>query len=785
MSLTRPQKTIIICSTFIAGIGACLLDSFLLTGIIAGLLILFFTYNKTFSVKFSALLLVVLAFSFFYYEFKTPQPDELYKISPARVTLKGSVITEPRPDLENRTKFEFRVRSYKTKSSEYKNINAKTGINIYDNRRKFDNILTGDILELEGYVKPPFEATNPGQFDYKKYLEKKGIFTLTNVRYDAWTIVEHPKTGTGFLIQQLNKIKNKAVDENRKYLKSPKLEVLEGMVFGDYAIPVPKEVKQTFIKSGLLHLLAASGMNVGFIFGFWFFFASKLRIPYKPKMIVGAVLVVFYSLLTGLPPSIMRAAFMTEFLIIGKLFDRKSDTVTLLTVVCTIMLLINPFWLADVSFQLSYLTTFGILLCTQPLLEKTKPVPEFLAGAVIIPLVAQIWASPVQIFHFNNFSTYSVIANILVLPFIGIITFAGFIGNTASFLPLIGSKICFLFDKIAEPFIDIVLFVANYISNLPGALYYFAKPEIPAIIIFYCFVTAVLFGIKKNFSSKKLNITLLILLISLLIFTFKNNFDKKLELVFFDVGQGDAIFIHTPDNKNILVDTGPGGRYTPAKSIIIPYLHGRGINSLDAAVLTHPDFDHIGGITAILKNINVKTVFHNGLNNNSKTCKKIKKYLIQNNIKTAGLIDGQELIFDKDVGIKAVIPPDIDKRTYNENSIILYITYGNFSALLTADCEAEALPEIKKYVKYPVSVLKVGHHGSDNSVNYDFLNYLKPDSAIISVGKRGYGYGHPDKEVLKDLNDFHVKTFRTDKEHAVTIISDGKKYIYKTFANQK
>lgn len=282
-----------------------------------------------------------------------------------------------------------------------------------------------------------------------------------------------------------------------------------------------------------------------------------------------------------------------------------------------------------------------------------------------------------------------------------------------------------------------------------------------------------------------MNITLLILLISLLIFTFKNNFDKKLELVFFDVGQGDAIFIHTPDNKNILVDTGPGGRYTPAKSIIIPYLHGRGINSLDAAVLTHPDFDHIGGITAILKNINVKTVFHNGLNNNSKTCKKIKKYLIQNNIKTAGLIDGQELIFDKDVGIKAVIPPDIDKRTYNENSIILYITYGNFSALLTADCEAEALPEIKKYVKYPVSVLKVGHHGSDNSVNYDFLNYLKPDSAIISVGKRGYGYGHPDKEVLKDLNDFHVKTFRTDKEHAVTIISDGKKYIYKTFANQK
>ena len=822
MPLHKPQKTMLLCTAFIAGCGAYFLNLIPLLTIISVLLISFLAYKKIFSIKFSVLFLIVIIFSIFYCGFKSPKPDELYKISPTNIYLQGRVITEPQLNQENRSKFEFEVYSYRLEGKEWKSIKAKTIVSVYDKEQNFKNILIGDIFEVKGYAKAPFEATNPGQFDYKNYLKNQGIFTLISVnllpsspvsviarskatkqsinsnfldcrvgalappRNDTFfKIVAHPKAGKWFLIQSLNKIKNKIVDENRKYIKSPKLEVLEGMVFGDFAIPAPDEIKQDFIKAGLSHLLAASGMNVGFIFGAWFFIASKLRIPYKFKMITGGILVAFYSLLTGLPPSIMRAAVMAEFLILAKLLDRKADNLIILVFVCALMLLIDPFLLTNIGFQLSFLTTFGILLCVSPLLEKTKPLPEAISGVIIVPLVAQIWASPIQIFHFNNFSTYSLLANILVIPFVGAITFLGFTGSIFSFIPIIGGNLCWLFDKIAEPFVDIILFISGYISHLPHSLYYPAKPEISAIIIFYGLIFVLLSTIKKNFSSRKLNIAALILFLILLVFVFKDSFERKLEFVFFDVGQGDAILIHTPDNKNILVDTGPNGKYLPAKTSIIPYLRSKGINNLDAVVLTHSDSDHAGGTLELLNNIQTNNLFHNQLDNHSKLSRKISSYINKNHVKNKILSNGDSINLDKNINIKVIRPYKENKNSKNEDCLILYISYKNFSSILMADCEANALYDIKKYVKKPVNIIKIGHHGSYNSVNYNFLSYLKPQLAVISVGKKGYQYGHPNSQILEELKEFNVKTLRTDKDFAITITSDGTNYIYKNFKNPK
>lgn len=789
MPLNKPQKTMILCGTFIAGTGAYLLNLIPYLSLILIFLLLYFVYKKNISVKFSVLCLIVLVFSVFYCDFKSPKPDALYKIAPANVYLKGRVVSEPKSNLNNRTKFELQVFSYSLENINQKKIKAKTLVNIYDKEQKYKNILIGDTLEVKGKVKIPFNATNPGQFDYRNYLKNQGIFTLISVKYNDFKIIGHPKFGKWFIIQKSNKIKNKIIDENRKYIESPKLEILEGMVFGDLAVPAPDEIKQEFIKSGLLHLLAASGMNVGFVFGFWIFFATKFRVPYKPKIITGMALIVFYSFLTGFPPSVLRAVFMMEFVLLGKLFDRKADTLILLVVVCALMLLMNPFLLANISFQLSFMTTFGILLCVQPLLDKTKPLPELLSGAVVVPLVAQMWASPVQIYHFNNFSPYSVLANILVVPFVGIITFLGFMGSVFSFIPFLGGKLCWLFDKIAEPFISIILFVSGYVSQLPHALFFIATPEIAGIFIYYGLIIMFLLAIVKNFSSKKINAAIVILFLSLLIFIFKDSFDRKLELVFFDVGQGDAMLVHTPDNKNILVDTGPNGRFIPAKTAIVPYLRKKGITALDAVVLSHSNSDHIGGTLEILKSISVKEIYHNGLNEDTKTCRKLKNYILKNHINNKILYSGQNINLDREVNIKAVRASQnkvVPKDDYeNENCIILYISYKGFSSILAADSEADSLYEIKKYVKKQVNIIKIGHHGSSDSVNYTYLNYLKPDLAIISVGEKGYRYGHPNRQVLKELREFNIKTLRTDKDFAITIDSDGKKYNFSTFAGQK
>lgn len=783
-SLTKPQKTLIVCSVFIAGTATFLLNFnlyFLLTTLV---LLLFLTWKQFISGRFLIICLIIYLFSILYTDFRQPDPDILNWLSPSKSPLKGRVITEPRKDLENKTKFYFKV-NYIKNNDKWFPVSAKTLVTIYDKKRKFDEIKLGDILEINGTTKRPYEPKNPGQFDYKKYLNNQGVFSLTYVGYKGYEILDRANSGYWLLARKTNDLKNKIIDIHRQNLESPKLEVLGGMVFGDHAVPVPEDVENNFINSGLLHLLAASGLNVGIIFGVWFFLASKIKIPYKSKIICGMLLIIIYSLLTGLPPSVTRAALMLEFVLLGKLMDRKADSVSLLLIVCALMLLFDPLMITNVGFQLSFIVTFGLLFSISVLVEKSKPIPEFLSAAVLVPVIAQVFAAPIQIFHFNTFAFYSVPANIIVLPFVGIISAAGFSGSICSLIPFIGEKLCFICDKIAEPFVFLLLYIAEFVSKLPESLQYSAAPDIPVIFILYILLILIIGAVKKDFSLKSLNNTILIMILVAIIFVFKGNLNlnKNLEFVFFDVGEGDSIFIKTPEKKYILVDTGPGGIYSPAKYNMVPFLKEKGINKLDILLLTHPDYDHIGGTPDIIDNIKINKIFHNGIKNDTKTYKAIFSDISQKNINTEILNSNDFINIDDNLKIQAIRPDNIDFDDDNEDSIILYIVYKDFSALLMADCEADSLNDIKQTVNKPVSLLKVGHHGSHNSVNQEFLDYIMPKISVISVGKKGYSWGHPNSEVLDLLKKSGTKTLRTDKNFAITVTTNGQETIFKTFRN--
>lgn len=783
--LTKPQKTLILCSIFIAGSGAAIIQPLIYSYFIFFILfflILFLTYKKNLSWKFIFFSILILFFSIFYANLRTPLPDGLYSLAPAEITIKGKVISEPRGDLKGKTKFHFKVNKL-LQNKKWLPFNSKTIVYIYDKYRKFDEIKIGDIIELTGSVNPPYKATNPGEFDYRKYLAQKGVFTMTFVRYDNYEIKGNSGINTEFFLRKLNSLRKNILDEHRNNLESPKIELLGGMVFGDHAVPVPAHIEKSFIKSGLLHLLAASGLNVGIIFGVWFFIASRLKTPFRIKIITGMFLVAVYSLLTGLPPSVTRAALMLEFVLLGKLMDRQAENHVLLVLVGALMILFNPLMISNISFQLSFIVTLGLLLFVPVLVEKSKPVPEFLSGAVWVPLVAQVFVAPIQAFHFNTFAPYSLFANILVIPFVGIISFSGFVGSIFALFPLIGEKICFITDKISEPFISLLLFISNYTADLPGSLLYVSKPDFVFIILFYFMLFIVLTGLKNNFSLKKYNKTALVIFLTLLVLFFKGNFifNKNLEFLFFDVGEGDSVLIKTPEKKYILIDTGPYHKYSPAKTAIIPYLRDKGIKNLDAVVLTHPDSDHTGGTTYILENIGVKKLFSNGEKRKSKNYLFIQDSIKKNNIKTGILSDNDILDIDKRVKIKVIRPKNTDRLSDNEDGLVLYITYKNFSALLMADCEADSINKLKETIKHPVDLLKVGHHGSYNSVNKTFMEYMKPKFSVISVGRKGYHQNHPHPEVIKTLKTYNSKFFRTDRDYAVKFITDGEKIKYITF----
>ncbi len=778
--MLKTQQTLTLCLTFILGSTAALLNApYLLLVIILPLL--YFVYKNSVSVKFALLIVAVLVFSIFYAGFRTPQPDYLYKIAPAEVTVKGVVEDPSESTLSYKAKLAFKVTEIKSDKG-WKEIKSVTLLNIYDKKAKFNKIQPGDILEVKGYLKKPYGAQNPGQFDYSRYLNNRGIFTNIFSDWKNYKIIGKSSSPYRKFSRSLYRLKEKIMSEHAKYIKSPKLEILGGIVFGNYAVPAPYEVKQDFIKSGLMHLLAASGMNVAFIFGIWFFIALKVRLNYKFSIITGAVLVLAYSLLTGLPPSVTRAALMLEFILLGKYLDRQADTVTLLAFVCALMVLYNPMFLTNIGFQLSFLVTFGLLVCVPVFMEKLRPMPEIVAGVFVVPLTAQIWAAPVQLFHFNTFSIYSVLANIVVMPFMALISFLGFISSILSLLPKIGSAVCQFLDKLVEPFINLLLAVSHFFSGLPNAVLYLRAPNVYEIFLFYAALLLFVYMIKENIAKKRLIFALFCMIFILLLAFFRGFFDKNLKITFLSVGEGDAIVIETPERKTILVDTAAKGKenFSQAKAAIVPYLREKGLRKINGIVFTHPDDDHIGGGIDVMTSIKPGIIYDNGKKSHGKAYSALYKYIKKNGL-TLRHISKKEIIAQGS-GYKITAFKIPDAVSDNNESVILLAENGGFRTLLTGDADAHSLYKLRQFVKPPIDVLKVGHHGGKGTVNDKLLNYLKPEYAVISVGKNHYG--HPAKETLELLRQHHIKTYRTDEDCAVSVSSEEGKTKVKAFCNQ-
>jgi len=779
-NLHKTHITLIVCSVFTGGIASVFLNLAPCYFAFCVLVILLLLFKKQLSYKLAFVFFITLTFSIFYTYLRAPEPDYLARIAPTKTAIRGISLSQLKVDPAYKAKFELEVSSVRNHSV-WVPVQSKTLVSLYDRKGKFHEIKQGDIIELNGRIKFPCKATNPGEFDYGQYLKNSRIFTLTSASIRNLKKVEHPKGGFRSFIQKSNAFRDKILAVHSKFIKSPKLEILGGVVFGNYAIPTPKDIKQNFINSGLLHLLAASGMNVALVSGIWLYIAARLRVPYKISIIIAAILVLIYSTLTGFSPSVTRAVWMLEFILLGKLIDRKADNIALLSLVCSIILLYDPLTITNIGFQLSFIVTFGLLFCAPVFIEKTKPVPDFVSGAILIPTIAQLWATPFQLFHFNNFSVYSVFANILVTPFIGVISFLGFMSSLLSIIPVIGEKICWLFDKCTEPFIDLLLYISSHISTMPGALQYFATPTIITILVFYSLILAVTLHTKLDSFKKQLNFAILSLSIIFVLLIFSDSFTNNLKLTFFDVKEADSILVQTPDKKNILVDTGNTGikSFNSAKTIIIPHLRDKGINKLDALILTHPDSDHIGGTVNLLENIKVKKIIDNGEKSDSKTYREIQKTIAKKHISTKH-VKTNELLYYKN-GLKILIfrANNKDSESSNEKSLIVFIKYGKTSALLMGDAESNSLNLIKKFVKEPVNIIKVGHHGSYNSINEDFIKSIKPQTAIISVGKNDYG--HPSSNILNILHNYHVRTLRTDRNNAINIEIDNKSTDIQTF----
>lgn len=757
---------------YILAVYGVLSEQVLIISIAISLLLIFCVIKDFFKIKYIFVWCFVFYLGVTNTVLRLKSVDELASIAPVNCKIFGQIVSIPQNKGDGKSRFFFKVNKIN-----YDNITQN-----FDDEKTFVTFNTDkklriyDYYEFEGRLSPPFKVGNPSQFDYGNYLRNFSVYSVFYSKNGSEPVyINQPLTRRERILQGINDYREKIIQKHSKYLESPNLEILGGIVFGDDAVSPPENIKKSFINSGLLHILAASGMNVAFIFSFFFLILSFLKVNYKVNVSIGIVMVLIYSFMTGLGAPVVRATCMLVFVMLGKLIDRDAHSISLLSFVALLMLIYNPMYINDVGFQLSFAATFGLLIMTPYLVRSKSKIINWAIGTVSIPIIAQLWVIPIQIFYFNNISLYSVFANIMSVPILSIVSFGGFVSSLISMIT--PDFVCKVFDFILNPMISLLVNLSDFWGKLPHSIIQTAHPSVFQLILYYGILLNLIALIDKDIRIKylsilKITLSAFVLALLLSMISLPN---RNLEITAFDVGNADAFLIKTPENKYIMLDTGKNG-YNGGKSqaeiLILKYLLDRGINKIDTIIVTHFDNDHCGGVVDLIKGVKVSNLYVNSNDHPSNAAKSIYKSAKENNVNLI-LAANNQSVFDKD-GLKITnyIVPNVNGIGDNEASIVTLVSYNKFKMLFTGDSGVETFNKLKENLPSDVSILKIGHHGANGVLNSQMLDYLNPKQAIISVGTNKFG--HPSIRTLEMLKG--IETYRTDVNNSIRIVVNDKGY---------
>ncbi|ADQ15114.1 DNA internalization-related competence protein ComEC/Rec2 [Halanaerobium hydrogeniformans] len=670
------------------------------------------------------------------------------------VNIKGRIIIDP-ADLEGNNlyiKADY-INGEKVKYG--KIITAKQNFDYYEN----NIVISADIK-----VSLPEEQKNPGGFCYRSHLKQNGIYlqswSIKNINY------HHRKFSyKNYLIKSkyniLSTIDSLVSNENAGFIKA--------ILLGERsAISYHKE--KQLQEAGASHLLAISGLHIAIIIMVFSYFAFNIFEERKTALCVITLFNIIYIILVGVRASILRASIFALLYLWAEIFNRKADFLNIIAFSLLINLLINPYLLFTVGLQLSYSLVLTLYYLT-PLIS------EFLNKIFAVSIAAQLAAIPLTAYYFGQYAYIALITNLWAIPIISfLLPLILFILVLSTVLP----PLIYFFGPPLEMILNIFFKTLELMTQIQGRMLTISRPNLALVFLYYIIMFTLPYVFKTRIielNNKKFNwarkiFPVTFLIIFLLIFSTFNS--GLLELHFISVGQGDGIYIQFPDGQNMLVDTGPPGpQGRNIEYSILPFLNYKGVSSIDYLVISHFHADHTGGIPTLLENKNVRNIFIAQPAERDQ----FKNYIINytNNNKNSNLFYLSENNSFNVSGcrINFLNPP---KNTVfedeNKNSLVFLLEYGKHSFIFTGDlysCGEKRI--VREHQLGKIDVLKVGHHGSDTSSSKFFLDSIAPDYAVIPVGRNNFN--HPAEKVIKNLEKRKIKYFRTDKDGAVAVKTDG------------
>ena len=591
--------------------------------------------------------------------------------------------------------------------------------------KEFNNLSYGDKIKVKGTLITPSKNTNQNTFNYQKYLYYKKIYYLveaTSINKIA-NNNNYLYTIKNTLYQKINKLKSS------NYIKT--------LLFCDNTLS--KEIKESYRINGISHLFSVSGMHINFFVSIIYLYLNKITYNKRIKYLITNIFIITYLRLFP-SSSLLRSAVMSILYSINYLLKLKIKKIDILLLTLGVSLLINPFIIYDLGYIYSYTITFFLVLSSSTLKKKNK-----INKIIYISLLSFLVSIPITIYNSFEINIISILLNIILVPIISIII-----------LPLtILTYIFPILDSILYLFTNTLETISLFISKINITKIIFPKPSLLIIVLYYI-IFLLSYQNKKYFY---LNIILLIIIY------ISHYLNSNFEVVMFEVGEADCHLIKYPYNKNtILIDTGKN-EYK-IKNEVIPYLKSIGIKKIDYLIITHGDEDHIGGSITLINNFQVKNVILNKgtfTDLEKELVKKLNKKKIpyQININKINLSNHTIYLLN-----------NTKYNNENDNSIITYFTYQKYKFLYMGDASITTEDNLlENYNLNNISILKVGHHGSNTSSSKDFISQINPSISLISVGENNI-YHHPNKEVINNLSKSRI--YRTDINNMVKLTINSK-----------